>query len=319
MNSLREEILKEEIVDYEVRADMDICELIENYGRSHGFMAGHVFKGGLILAEMLGDRDVAKILSFTGNIVSTGLRGIIAQLIREGWFNAVITTCGAIDHDIARGTGYKYYKGDWLYDDAMLHAMDIHRLGNVLIPVENYGLAIEKFTRELFEDLIKIKKKWSVSEILREAGRRINDKNSFLRAAFEKNVPVYVPGVYDGAFGSQVVFNYGSLGLELDLIADERKIIELVVSSRKLGALIIGGGVSKHHAIWWAQLKEGLDYAVYITTAVEYDGSLSGAHPREAVSWGKIKPGSRNTVIYGDATVILPLVVLGAKCRLRRT
>ncbi|MEM3913172.1 MAG: deoxyhypusine synthase [Desulfurococcaceae archaeon] len=318
MSSLREEVLREEIVDYEVKADMSICELVENYGKSHGFMAGHIYKASIILAEMIRDHDATKILSFTGNIVSTGLRGVITQLIREGWFNAIITTCGAIDHDIARGTGHRYYKGDWFYDDAMLHAMDIHRLGNVLIPVENYGLAIEKFARGLFEDLVKIKKNWSISEILREAGRRINDKSSFLRAAYEGNIPIYVPGIYDGAFGSQVVFNHSALGLELDLIADEKKIIELVVSSRKLGALIIGGGISKHHTIWWAQLKEGLDYAIYITTAVEYDGSLSGAHPREAISWGKIKPGSKNIVIYGDATVILPLIVAGAKCYLRR-
>jgi len=113
-----------------------------------------------------------------------------------------------------------------------------------------------------------------------------------------------------------VVFNYHSLGLELDLISDERKIIELVVSAERLGGLIIGGGISKHHTIWWAQLKEGLDYAIYITTAVEYDGSLSGAHPREAVSWGKIKPSAKNIVVYADATIALPLIVVGAMCQL---
>jgi deoxyhypusine synthase len=125
-----------------------------------------------------------------------------------------------------------------------------------------------------------------------------------------------VPGIYDGAFGSQVVFNYSALSLELDLVGDEKKIIELVVSSKRLGALIIGGGISKHHTIWWAQLREGLDYAVYITTAVEYDGSLSGAQPREAISWGKLKPTSKHVVVYGDATVLLPIIVTGALCKL---
>ncbi len=73
-------------------------------------------------------------------------------------------------------------------------------------------------------------------------------------------------------------------------------------------ALIVGGGISKHHAIWWAQFREGLDWAVYITTAVEYDGSLSGAHPREAISWGKIKARARKVVVYGDATIMLPFI-----------
>jgi len=316
VEDVKKELLGEVVKDYEVSPSMTVCELVEKLGDSHGFMAGHVYRASRILAEMTSDPGATRILAFTGNIVSTGLRGVLAQMIREGWFHAVITTCGAIDHDIARSTGGKYYKGDWGYDDSMLRAIGVHRLGNVLIPVEDYGLVVEKFARRLFEELVREKKKWSVSDVLREAGRRISDKNSILRAAYERNVPVFVPGIYDGAFGSQVVFNYHSLGLELDLISDERKIIELVVSAERLGGLIIGGGISKHHTIWWAQLKEGLDYAIYITTAVEYDGSLSGAHPREAVSWGKIKPSAKNIVVYADATIALPLIVVGAMCQL---
>ncbi|MCC6011116.1 MAG: deoxyhypusine synthase, partial [Desulfurococcaceae archaeon] len=191
------------------------------------------------------------------------------------------------------------------------------RLGNVLIPLENYGLAVEKFARSLFEELVKVKRKWSVYELLWEAGKRISDEHSILRASYVARVPIFVPGIYDGALGSQVVFNYSALGLELDLVSDEKKIIELIVSSKRLGALIIGGGISKHHTIWWAQLKDGLDYAVYITTAVEYDGSLSGAQPREAISWGKLKPSSKHVVVYGDATVLLPIIVAGALCRVK--
>jgi deoxyhypusine synthase len=318
IEDLKRFVLKEPILDYEVSKDMSICDFIEKLGGAHGFMAGHVYAASRVLAEMIMDGDATRILSFTGNIVSTGLRGVLAQLVRSGWFHAVITTCGALDHDIARSTGGGYYKGDWGYDDSMLRSAGIHRLGNVLIPIENYGLQVEKFTRSLLEDIAKISKKWSVSDLLLEAGRRISDKYSILNAAYERRVPIFVPGVYDGAFGSQIVFNHHALGLELDLIRDEKKIIELVVSSRRLGALIIGGGISKHHTIWWAQLREGLDYAIYLTTAVEYDGSLSGAHPREAISWGKIKPGAKSLVVYGDATITLPLVVAGALCVLGR-
>ncbi|RLG75510.1 MAG: deoxyhypusine synthase, partial [Thermoprotei archaeon] len=71
---------------------------------------------------------------------------------------------------------------------------------------------------------------------------------------------------------------------------------------------ILGGGISKHHTIWWNQFKGGLDYAVYVTTAVEWDGSLSGAKTREAISWGKIKTSARHVTVYGDVTVILPIL-----------
>jgi len=69
---------------------------------------------------------------------------------------------------------------------------------------------------------------------------------------------------------------------------DETLLSDLVWNSKVSGALMIGGGVSKHHTIWWNQFKDGLDYTVFITTATEYDGSLSGARTREAISWGKI-------------------------------
>ena len=51
---------------------------------------------------------------------------------------------------------------------------------------------------------------------------------------------------------------------------------------------MVGGGISKHHTFWWNQFRGGLDYAVYITTGPEWDGSLSGAPVEEGISWGKV-------------------------------
>ena len=72
---------------------------------------------------------------------------------------------------------------------------------------------------------------------------------------------------------------------------------------------MIGGGISKHHTLWWNQFKDGLDYAIYITTACKYDGSLSGALVSEAVSWGKVKPDARKVTVHGDATIIFPILL----------
>jgi deoxyhypusine synthase len=83
--------------------------------------------------------------------------------------------------------------------------------------------------------------------------------------------------------------------------------------------LLIGGGISKHHTLWWNQFKDGLDYAVYISTADEWDGSLSGARPREAVSWGKISRKADKTMIEGDASLILPIMVSALISRLEKT
>ena len=73
-------------------------------------------------------------------------------------------------------------------------------------------------------------------------------------------------------------------------------------------ALMVGGGISKHHVIWWNQYRGGLDSAVYITTAPEFDGSLSGARLKEAISWGKMRAEAPNVCVEGDASVLLPLL-----------
>ena len=56
-------------------------------------------------------------------------------------------------------------------------------------------------------------------------------------------------------------------------------------------------------------MRNGADFSVYINTAQEFDGSDAGARPDEAVSWGKIKPGSTAVKLYAEATLVFPLLV----------
>lgn len=64
-------------------------------------------------------------------------------------------------------------------------------------------------------------------------------------------------------------------------------------SPRKTGMIILGGGLPKHHICNANMMRNGADYAVFINTAQEFDGSDSGAQPDEAVSWGKIRSSAK--------------------------
>jgi deoxyhypusine synthase len=139
--------------------------------------------------------------------------------------------------------------------------------------------------------------------------REPNSENSLLRACAEKGVPMFIPGPTDGSVGSQVWSRYQhDRSIGFDLLADEQKLSDLTFAAKELGALMIGGGISKHHVIWWSQFRGGLDHAIYITTAVEHDGSLSGARLEEAISWGKVKEDARMVNVEGDAALIMPLL-----------
>ncbi len=296
------------VEDVRVRKGMRVGELLEVYRKMHGFTAGSLALAAEILREGIGESDT-RFLAFTGNLVATGLRGVIAQLVELGLFNVVITTCGAVDHDIARSLGGRYYRGGFDLDDAELYERGIHRLGNVLVPRDSYGPPIESYVRRLVERLVRVGHVWGVREVLYEVGRDLkDDRNSILGAAYRSGARVYVPGIMDGAFGTSLFVFSQFQKIQLDLFRDAKELSDTVFTSKKSLALVLGGGISKHHTIWWNQFRGGLDYAVYITTAVEWDGSLSGARTREAVSWGKISARGRHVTVYGDATVLLPLL-----------
>ncbi|HVP26837.1 MAG TPA: deoxyhypusine synthase family protein, partial [Candidatus Bathyarchaeia archaeon] len=149
----------------------------------------------------------------------------------------------------------------------------------------------------------------SSSQLCREIGKRVCNDSSILYWAAKNDIPVYVPGITDGAVGYQMWLFSQDHDFKLNLLKDSGQLNDIVFTAKKTGALLIGGGISKHHTLWWNQFRDGLDYVVYISTADEWDGSLSGARPREAVSWGKINQKAKRIMIEGDASVILPLMV----------
>jgi len=308
---LRERVIDDPLSDEELEK---ICKiLLPYYGRIHGFMAGHLHRAALLLSEGVKNAKT-RAMSFTGNLVATGLRGLLAKVIRDGHFDILVTTTGAVDHDIAKSLGPGYYKGDFRADDVFLEDQEIHRLGNVFVPKEGYGPVVERAVRDLLGRLAG--KTVSGYELLWLIGQMLDDKNSVLRAAWERRVPVVIPGFYDGSFGTNVYIYSKLNNVKVDLSLDQSVMEDFFFSEKRapIAALIIGGGISKHHLIWWSQFAGGMDYAVYVTTAVEYDGSLSGAHPREAISWGKLKPQGKSEVVYGDATVVLPLILSALYC-----
>jgi len=309
-------LLKYTVEDYDFSKSMSVDELVLQMEKAWGFTAGKLALGVKILWDMIKDRDCVKFLSFTGNLVATGTRGALKELVKRKLVDVVITTCGTLDHDIAR-SWKNYYKGSFVMNDAKLHENDINRLGNVLIPNESYGLIIEKKMQMLLQSLWKEGvKEVSTSQLCREIGKRICNESSILYWAAKNNIPIYVPGITDGAVGYQLWLFSQDHDFKLNLLKDSGEINDIMFTAKRTGALIIGGGISKHHTLWWNQFKDGLDYAMYISTADEWDGSLSGARPREAVSWGKISGKARRIMVEGDASLILPIMVSSLVTRL---
>jgi deoxyhypusine synthase len=296
------------VKDFSFDKKTSLNEIVKQMKSSGGFTAKNLAIALDILERMMKDKDCLKFLSFPACIIATGTRGIIKEFVKRKWFDVVVTTSGTLDHDLARSFK-NYYHGTFFADDAELHRKKIHRLGNVFVPEESYGIIIEEKMKGFLKEIYSQNKNLSTYELIWELGKRINNKNSILFWAWKNRIPVIVPGITDGAVGYQIwQFWQDHKDFVIDEMRDEQLLSDLVWKAKKSGALVIGGGISKHHVIWWNQFKNGLDYAVYITTAVEWDGSLSGARTREAISWGKIKEKAKHVTVEGDATVYLPII-----------
>ena len=310
------------VKDYDFAKMNDVTALIDQMKDAGGFTASKLARGRDILRNALSkseDKDVLNWLSFPACLCATGTRGFFLEAIKNKKFNVIITTCGTLDHDIAR-TYEDYFHGDFNLDDVALGDEGLNRLGNVIIPNECYGEILEDTIIPWLDEIETERKEISPDnpwlgfgsvELCWAMGERINDENSLLYWAAKNRIPIVIPGLSDGAIGAQLFMHrQKNPNFMIDFLADEQVLSDLTWTAKESHALMIGGGISKHHVIWWNQYRGGLDSAVGITTAPEYDGSLSGARLREAISWGKIRPEAPHVVIEGDASLILP--ILGA-------
>ena len=306
------------VKDISISKDSEINQIFQEMAESGGFESRNITEGLEILSSMIENQDCLKFLSFIGAIISTGFRGIIKDMIKKKWFDVVFTTCGALDHDIARHFS-NYKEGSFSMDDKILAEQDMHRLGNIIVPLESYGPIIEEKVQSVLEQVYKTgKKEMSTADITKELGK-IMGEDSFLYWAYKNDIKVIVPGIMDGAVGSQIwMFSQNHPDFKLNLIDDANFISSLVFKAKKSGALLLGGGVPKHHALWWNQYRDGLDYAFYITTAQEFDGSLSGALVREAISWGKVTQTAKQSTLHAEVTTILPFIYAALLSKLNK-
>ena len=316
------------VKDYAFSEVSDASTLIDQMAKAGGFTATKLATARDILLRMRHEVDavdgdasqVCNWLSFPACLCATGTRSFFIEAIKTKMFNVVSTTCGTLDHDIARS--YKdYYHGAFELDDIELGEHELMRLGNVIVPNASYGEIIEAVVMPALEDIYNDRLKetgktgadawigFGSIHLVWELGKRIGKPDSLIYWAWKNQIPVCIPGITDGSIGAQLfMFRQKHRDFHIDTLADEQVMSDLTWDVATSNALMVGGGISKHHVIWWNQYRGGLDAAVYVTTAPEHDGSLSGARLREAISWGKMRPEAPNVCVEGDASVLLPLL-----------
>jgi deoxyhypusine synthase len=123
-------------------------------------------------------------LGFTSNLISSGLREVIVFLVKHRFVSAIVTTAGGIEEDIIKCLGTTHV-GAFSLDGATLRKQGLNRIGNLLVPNDNYCKfedwvmpILEKMRQEQGDD--DVFKTWSPSAVCERLGLEIKDESSFL-------------------------------------------------------------------------------------------------------------------------------------------
>jgi deoxyhypusine synthase len=316
-----------EIKGYDFDNKFDFKKFIDTY-QNMGFQGSNLGMAFNILTKMLEEKKQGKLsiwMSFTGNMISSGNREIITYLVKNKLIDGITTTAASLEEDIIKcikpfHLGTFDIKGEFLLDES------IGRIGNILAPMDRY-LYFEKFFNDFFKKLMKEFDGIPCTyEVAREMGKHIknnaltkkNYTKSFLYWAAKNNIPIFCPGITDGAMGDLTTFfKRKNPKFAIDVTKDNYTLTKILQNTNKAGCIVLGGGIAKHFLLNSAIFREGFEYSIYITTANEYDGSDSGGNQEEAISWAKIKPNAQRVKVVADATLMFPLLIAGAISKLK--
>jgi deoxyhypusine synthase len=242
-------------------------------------------------------------LTLAGAMIPAGMRNIVAGMMEKGFISCLVTTGANVVHEIIDALGIGHEIGKDYADDVKLAGENKNRIYDVFVDQH----AFEEVENFLSPIISQLDGNLSTPELMREVGKRIKDKNSFLRVAYEKEIPVFSPTLHDSIFGLHLSI-YRKKTFYLDFLKDINQILDLCFQKIPLGVVIVGGGVPKNFTLQAMLLAEGFDAAIQITTDSPQWGGLSGATLSEAKSWCKLKEEAKEVTVYCDATIALPFL-----------
>jgi deoxyhypusine synthase len=251
-------------------------------------------------------------LGYTSNMISSGVRESILFLVKNKLIDCIVSTAGGIEEDFMKCMA-PTFMGKFESDGLELRKNGLNRIGNMVVPNDNYR-HFESWFLELLDKMLVEQKEtnfnWTPSKIINRLGKEINNEESVYYWCYKNNIPVFCPAITDGAIGDTLFYHsFKNPGFKLDLVEDIQRLMMLTLFAVNTGCIILGGGTSKHHILNANCMRNGTNFSVFVNTGQEFDGSDSGAKPDEAVSWAKIRPEATPVKVYGEASLIFPLLV----------
>lgn len=262
-----------------------------------------------VITEMFQDSSSTNFLTIAGPMVPAGFRLLFGDLIDRGFLDAIVTTGANLTHDVIESLGLHHYQGSFNVDDRKLIRKGYSRIADIFVKESSFEKLDIAIRRTLAKIPVADRQNIAYSDLLAKLGTTIKDSDSILRRAAKRNVKIFSPGLLDSILGLSFWSFAQTEVLRLNPVSDVTKMVNMAMTADKIGVVILGGGLPKHHTLLASVLREGVDRAVQITADRPEPGGLSGASLAESISWRKIRKGGVFVDVYGDATMVFPLII----------
>jgi deoxyhypusine synthase len=288
--------------------------------------------------EKLLEQDGKMFVTLAG-AMSTGELGLsLAEMIRQDKVHAISCTGANLEEDIFNLVAHEHYVRIPNYrelssaEEQKLKDRDLNRVTDTCIPEHEAMRRVEKPLIQVWQEAAKADISRFPHEFLYEVIRKgllkgqmqIDPKNSWLIAACEKNLPIFVPGWEDSTtanfFAARVikgeVKSTKVVKPGIDYMVELIRWYRETSAKNPIGFFQIGGGIAGDFPICVVPLiNDDLEiatplwaYFCQISDSTTSFGGYSGAVPSEKITWGKLGVETPKYVIESDATIVAPLI-----------
>lgn len=290
------------------------------------------------------DKGGRMLVTLAGAMSTAELGRSLAEMIRRGKVHAISCTGANLEEDVFNLVAHNHYERVPHYrdltpaDEAALRSRNMNRVTDTCIPEKEAMRRIEQVVAAEWTDADRAGRRCFPHEFMYrvllgdalKGSYQIDPRDSWLLAAAEQNLPMWVPGWEDSTLGN--VYAAHCIDGRLKNVHTVRSGIEYMITladwytetsqEAGIGFLQIGGGIAGDFPICVVpMLRQDLgrdapvwSYFCQISDSTTSYGSYSGAVPNEKITWGKLGPDTPTHIIESDASLVAPLffaLVLG--------
>jgi len=314
-----------------ITKDYSVTDIIDK--TFNAYNAGRIKDASELIVKEYSKEEVTVGMSLAGALTPAGMASSIVPLIEHGYVDWIVATGANMYHDMHYTFNLPLYEGSPNVDDCALREVGVTRIYDILFDYENVLMETDRRLREILTRK-EFQKEMGTQEFYNHLGKIMNEveqesklgKVNILASAYRSGVPVFTSSPGDSTIGMniaglQILSDKFKLRINPSIDVNESTAIVLnskVYEKGKTAVILVGGGSPKNFMLQTEpqiqeilRIKEvGQDYFIQITDARVDTGGLSGATPKEAVTWGKIDPKEveKSVIVYTDSTIALPLI-----------